>query len=337
MERSEANGAPPIVAIMGPTATGKTAVAMIVAAAVSGEIISADSMAVYRGMDVGTAKPTAAQRALAPFHLLDVADPDEQFTVGRFVGLAKSALRDIRARGNRPLVVGGTGLYIRALLEDFGLTATPANQEVRRRLELQAAESGTQFLHNRLAGLDPAAAARIHENDLKRIVRALEVIEVSGGRLSDRHNLDAQLRQRRGARKFVLHAARDELYERIDARVDSMIGGGLEKEVVALMARGYSTAHSPLRSIGYKEMIAYLNGETDLEAAIQAIKQNTRRFAKRQLTWFRTEPDATWIDVAGKAPAEVAGTILEHLGEEPNCVHSVPLFGGRELNEQTPT
>jgi len=305
--------AAPIIAIVGPTATGKTATGVLVAQALDGEIISADSMAVYRGMDIGTAKPTPEERAAVRFHLIDVADPGEPFHVARFKELAEAALSDIRARGRRPLVVGGTGLYVRALLEDFGLTETAADPVLRAALETEANAHGVPALHARLAGVDPVAAARIHPNDRVRIVRALEVYERTGVPISAQQAQDAARRRRRSARKFALTAPREELYRRIDARVEAMIAAGLLEEVKRLLARGYTSAQAPLRSLGYKEMVAYLQGEGDLPTAIQTIKQNTRRFAKRQLTWFRADPELVWVDVGGLSAAQAATAILQRL------------------------
>ena len=303
---------PPIIAIMGPTATGKTLVAAVVARALGGEIISVDSMAVYRGMDVGTAKPDPEERGTVPFHLIDVADPDDPFNVARYKELADTELAAIRERGRRPIVAGGTGLYIRALLEGFGLTTTPPDKELRHELEIEAKVGGTARLHEKLRNLDPGAASKIHGNDKVRIIRALEVCIRTGSQISTQHVLDARRRRPLNAVKFGLTAGREELNRRIDARVDQMIARGLEGEVRNLIGRGYGPTLS-MRSLGYKEISAYIAGEIDLPAAVQAIKQNTRRFAKRQLTWFRAEKDLTWIDVEGKTPPEIATEIIAQL------------------------
>jgi len=305
--------APTLLAIVGPTATGKTAVGVHLAERLGGEIISADSMAVYRGMDIGTAKPNAGERAAAPFHLLDVAQPDEPFSVAQFKHHAEQALTAIAARGHRALLVGGTGLYVRALLEGFGLTETPADMSLRTALNEQAERDGSPALHARLAEVDPRAASRIHPNDRVRIVRALEVFERTGVPMSVQQERDARTRTKRHALKFALTADRDELYRRIDERVDAMVRDGLEDEVRGLLAAGYSTELSPMRSLGYKEMVAFIEGDCDKEAAIQAIKQNTRRFAKRQLTWFRSDPDLEWIDVRGMSPQAIAERVLGRL------------------------
>jgi tRNA dimethylallyltransferase len=303
----------PIIALVGPTATGKTEVGIRLAEALDGEIISADSQAVYRGMDIGTAKPTTEERTRILFHLLDVADPDDRFTVARFVELAEVTLSDIRERQKQPLLVGGTGLYVKALLEGFGLTSTPADLDLRARLDAESAAHGAPALHRRLAEVDPAAASKIHPNDRIRIVRALEVFERTGEPMSAQHARDADIRVRRPSIRFGLTAPREELNERIDRRVDSMVLRGLVEEVQELLRRGYTSRNPPLRSLGYNEICGVLAGETTLTAAIEEIKRNTRRFAKRQLTWFRADPEIHWIDVMHKSGEQVADEILFHL------------------------
>jgi tRNA dimethylallyltransferase len=303
----------PVIAIVGPTATGKTDTAIHLAMALNGEIISADSMAVYRGMDIGTAKPNAKDREAVPFYLLDAADPDEPFSAARFKTLAEEALAVIRERGHQPLVVGGTGLYVRVLLDDFGLTQTPANPALRARLNAEAQEQGTPVLHARLAEADPQAAERIHPNDRVRIVRALEVLELTGIPISVQQAEDAARRRPRLSRKFGLTLPRDALYWRIDRRVDAMIAAGLEEEVRRLLARGFSPTLTSLQSLGYKEMVAYLQGECDFQTAVEAIKQNTRRFAKRQMTWFRADPEIVWVDVENLTPTQAAEIIRTRL------------------------
>jgi tRNA dimethylallyltransferase len=306
-------GETPVIAIVGPTATGKTETAIHLARAIDGEIISADSMAVYRGMDIGTAKPSAKDREAVPFYLLDVADPDEPFSVARFKTLAEEALAAISGRGHQPLLVGGTGLYVRVLLDDFGLTRTPADPALRARLNAQAQELGTPALHARLAAADPQAAARIHPNDRVRIVRALEVLELTGIPISVQQAEDAQRRKPRPCRKFGLTLPREALYRRIDRRVEAMIAAGLEEEVRRLLARGFSPVLSPLQSLGYRQMVAYLQGECDFQTAVETIKQDTRRFAKRQMTWFRADPEIVWIDVESLTPAQAAQWIRSRL------------------------
>lgn len=303
----------PIIAIMGPTATGKTDVGIAVAKAVNGEIISADSMAVYTGMDIGTAKPDTEAQSRIQFHLLDIAEPDEPFHVSRFRELALEALKQIDERGKKPLLVGGTGLYVRALLDGFGLTQTPANPLLRESLNREAEEIGAPALHTRLATLDPVAAGRIHPNDRVRIVRALEVYQVTGRPLSEQQAEDAAQRQKLPSVKFGLRATSDELARRIDARVDRMMELGLVREVQNLLDKGFGSSLPPLGGLGYKETITYLSGDCSLEQSTEEIKRNTRRFAKRQMTWFRAEPDLIWIDVDAKTVAQITGEILSTL------------------------
>ncbi len=303
----------PILAILGPTATGKTEVGIRLAEALGGEIISADSLAVYRGLDIGTAKPDSIERARIPFHLIDVSDPDAPFTVARFKALAEEALRGIRARGRRPLLVGGTGLYVKALLEDYGLTSTPGNPAIRERLDSEAAERGSPALHERLAKVDSSAAAKIHPNDRVRIVRALEVYERTGVPISVQQARDAENRSPCACIKFALSAARETLYARIDRRVDAMLAHGLVDEVRGLLEGGYPDSLPPLRSLGYKEICAYLRGDTDLDTAVSEIKLNTRRFAKRQWTWFRADHEIIWIDVEHRSTEQVAAVVLSHM------------------------
>jgi tRNA dimethylallyltransferase len=261
---------------------------------VGGEIVSADSRQVYRYLDVGTAKPDAVDRARVPHHLLDVVDPDDAFDAARFRSLALAAVRAIHARGRPAIVCGGTGLYLRALLG--GIFQGPAaSPELRARLHARELAGGPGTLHAALAAADPAAAARLHPHDLLRVVRALEVLELTGRPIS------AWQREHRfsdGAlRALVLGCARprEELAARIEGRCRAMVAGGLLEEIAALWARGYGSDLAPLRSVGYREMGAYLRGAAPREAAFAAFTRATRRLAKRQLTWFRAEPTIDWL------------------------------------------
>lgn len=309
---------PPIVAIVGPTASGKTEIGIELAERIDGEIISVDSVAVYRGFDIGTAKPDAAQRARARFHLVDVAEPDEEFNVAQYRTLAISAIKDIRRRCKRPLLVGGTGLYMRVVLDGFSLARTCADPELRASLEREADRAGTGALHARLASLDPAAAARIHPNDRVRIVRALEVIVRTGERMSDLQARDAAARRPMAAVRFGVALPRDELDRRIEQRVHTMMDAGLLDEVRSLLDRGVRPESRPMSSLGYKELVAHIRGEVGLEEAVRNIVRNTRRFARRQLTWFRADARIIWMDVLGKTPAEVAHALLNHQAVKQN-------------------
>jgi len=260
-------------------------------------------------MDIGTAKPTPAQQARVPHHLLDVAAPDEVFTVARFRRLTRAVLDDIRKRGRVPLLVGGTGLYIRAMADDLQIPEVPPQWDLRARLEeAEHAEPGS--LHRHLTAVDPAAAARIHPRNVRRVVRALEVFETTGTPISSqqRHGNTALEATRVG-----LSVDRSALYERIDARVDEQIAAGLVEEVRGLIASGYSPSLPSMQGLGYKEIVAFLNGDQSLEEAVVTLKRNTRRYAKRQFTWFRADPRIRWIDATGKSAADVAAAIAAML------------------------
>ncbi len=284
-----------VVVILGPTAVGKTAVGLRVAEQIDAEIISADSAAVYRGMDIGTAKPTAEERARVRFHLIDVADPDEPFTAAKFRELALEAMRDIQARGKRVLIVGGTGLYLRVLLHGFSLAPPPRDPAIRKRLQQEASKQGLPALYARLQQVDPRAAARIHPNDAVRIIRALEVYEMTGKPVSEwQRRAESEL----PALKFGLTLPRPLLYQRINARVDQMMAQGFLQEVRNLLSKGYNKDLPALKGLGYRHLIAYLMGEMGLEEAVALWKRDTRRFAKRQMTWFRREPGVHWLDAS---------------------------------------
>ncbi len=305
----------PII-ILGPTAVGKTDVAIELAAHIGGEIVNADSVQVYIGMDIGTAKPGKQQRDETPFHLLDVVRPDEEFSVSEWKRRAETAITNIVTRNRRPIICGGTGLYIRAFAEDWSLAQTPADPEIRNSLKAEAEREGMQGLHAYLAKVDPVAANRLHPNDMVRIIRAIEVYTLTGKSITEHLLRDRQGRRpARRAIKIGLSMPREALYERINSRVDHMIGYGLEAEVRGLLENGYSPDLRPMRSLGYKEICDYLCGNIDRQTAIETIKLNTRRFSKRQMTWFRPDADIRWIDVSGFSSAKVATTALNLIQE----------------------
>jgi tRNA dimethylallyltransferase len=287
-----------IAVVAGPTASGKTSLAVALARRLGGEIVNADSQQVYRGLDVGTAKPTPEERAAAPHHLLDVAEPGEGMDAARFVSLADAAIAGVAARGRVPIVAGGTGLYLRALLH--GVVAAPGRDPaLRARLEEEAARLGRSALHARLAALDPAAAARIRPNDLVRIVRALEI--VAGGRLpSELHAGHAFRPDRYDALLFALDPPRADLHARIEARVREMFAGGLLDEARALLDRR-GAAPLPRLPIGYAEAAACVRGELPLEEAIRRVQAAHRRYARRQIVWLRGERGVEWV----RPPADV--------------------------------
>jgi tRNA dimethylallyltransferase len=289
--------------IVGPTGTGKSRLAMQIADRFGGaiEIVNADSRQFYRGMDIGTAKPSPEDRRRTAHHLIDVRDPDQPLDVAEFAKMARDAIADIAARGRFPMVVGGSGLYLRVIR--VGIFEGPrASGEIRRRLGVVADERGVEFLHERLRQVDPAGANRIGVNDLYRIVRALEVFELTGETISAH-----QGRHRFGepsgydALTVGLEIDRKKLYATIDERFDAMIGAGFVEEVRALIARGHSPERPPLSTIGYKQVAAHLRAEMTLAEAIALAKRDSRRLAKRQLTWFRRESDIVWLDPKGGA------------------------------------
>lgn len=293
-ERPGAGTRPRVGFIVGPTGSGKTALALEVAERIGAEILNADSRQLYRGMDIGTAKPSPEERRRVAHHLIDVRWPDEPVDVAAFVAMAREAIADIAGRGRRILVVGGSGLYLRVLRGGI-FSGPPASPELRRELEALAAERGIGFLHDRLAEVDAAAASRIQRNDLYRIVRALEVYRLTGVPISVH-----QQRHRFAAGEYEtltvgIDVERKRLYEAIERRFDAMLEAGLVDEVRALLARGYNPDRPPLSTIGYREIAAFLRGEMEFQEAVEAAKRESRRLAKRQLTWFRREPEILWV------------------------------------------
>jgi tRNA dimethylallyltransferase len=285
----------PLVVICGPTASGKTALALDLAARFAMEIISADSRQVYRGMNIGTAKPTPEELARVPHHLIDVVGPEEPFTAADFSHLGWEAIHDIRARGRLPLLVGGTGLYIRALT--VGLLDAPSEcREIRRELLEKEVVGGEGTLHRLLRETDPVLAARLHPRDRVRIVRALEVYRLTGNRLSELQENHGFSERPFRLLNIGLSADREELYRRIDLRVEKMIAEGLIEEVQNLLTNGFSPGLKALQTIGYRESILYLQGEVDLAETVFQIQRNTRRYSKRQLTWFRKDTSIIWVD-----------------------------------------
>jgi len=294
--------------VVGPTGVGKTAIAHELARLTDGEIVSADSRLFYRMMDIGTAKPTAEMRREIRYHLIDILNPDEIYTCKRFEIDARRTVEEILARDKLPLVVGGSGLYVRALTAGIfdGPNAQPA---LRERLWEEARTRGGQWLWKRLQTIDPSKAAQTEPTNIVRLVRALEVYEITGKPMSE---LEASARPfARSHLRIGLSRQRHELYALIDTRVDEMMSQGLLEEVKALIEKGYGRSQVLRRSLGYREMLEYLDGKLSLDRAVALIKRNTRRFAKRQMTWFRKESDILWLDITGEMdPHPVARTIL---------------------------
>jgi tRNA dimethylallyltransferase len=290
---------PKILVICGPTASGKSELSLELARKLNGEIVNADSMQVYRGMDIGTAKPTPEQRAEIPHHLIDVADPDQSFSAADFAETAGEVIRDISSRGKRTIVVGGTGLYIRALLK--GLVDSPGDTgEVRQELRTEARERGNQAMLEELRRVDPELAEQIHPNNLVRIIRALEVFRLTRIPLSRYQQEHAFSNEGYQSLQIAIRVDRATLYQRIDGRVERMLADGLLDEVRHLLASGYTPEMKAMRSIGYKETIAHLGGASDLDEAIRLIKRNSRHYAKRQLTWFNADNDILWLEYPAK-------------------------------------
>jgi tRNA dimethylallyltransferase len=288
---------PLIILLAGPTGVGKTDCAIELALQLGGEIINADSMQVYRRMEIGTAKPGPAQRALVPQYLLDVVDPDEPFDAGHYLQLVQPVIEALHGRGKLPLVVGGTGLYMKVLTR--GICPVPPSDPTVKRQLLQELESfGPARLHKDLLKVDPESARRIHSNDRQRIVRALEVFRVTGKPLSHwqaGHGFREPLYR---ALKLFLFRPREELYRRIDARVETMMAEGFLDEVRGLLAQGYGPRLKPMQSLGYRQLVRHLQGECSLPEAVNEIQRDTRRYAKRQITWFRADPEFVWCSPA---------------------------------------
>ena len=286
----------PLIVLTGPTAVGKTKLSIALAKAVNGEIISADSMQVYRYMDVGSAKITPDEMDGVPHHLVDVLDPTEDFNIVLFQQLAKKSMEEIYAKGRIPILVGGTGFYIQALTRDIDFTQSEQDDSYRQELETLAAEKGNTFLHDMLASVDPKSAKDIHENNVKRVIRALEFYKQNGTRISEHNEEQKEHVSPYNLAYFVLNAPRPLLYERIDARVDEMLKNGLVEEVKTLQRMGCHRGMVSMQGLGYKEILAWLEGEYPYDEAVRILKRDTRHFAKRQLTWFRREGEVTWVD-----------------------------------------
>lgn len=303
----------PILIIAGPTAVGKTEASLLLARERGAEIVSADSMQIYRGMDIGTAKPTPEQRRLVYHHLIDIVDPAQPYSVGDYLRDARNAIEGILKSGGTPIVVGGTGLYIRALMKGL-LHGPPADLELRERLLRKEADNGEGTLYADLARHDPQAAIKIHPNDLRRTVRALEVFLLRDRKLSDLQREHAFQDQPYIFQLLFLVRGRSELYPRIEQRVDEMIAEGLEDEVKGLMLKGYSRDLISMQALGYSHFIEYFSNRASYGETVELLKRDTRRFAKRQFTWFRREPDARWVDITGAAsPQEIVARIKKSI------------------------
>ena len=299
-----------LIILTGPTAVGKTALSIGLAKAVNGEIISADSMQVYRKMDIGTAKITAAEMQGVRHHLIDILDPGEDFNVVLFKEYALKAMEGIYSRGRIPIVVGGTGFYIQALLYDIDFEENDNDMSYREELQNLASLHGNSYIHDMLAKVDPESAKKIHENNVKRVIRALEFYKKTGTKISEHNEAESQKESPYNFEYFVLCDDRAKLYDKIDRRIDIMLEDGLVDEVRGLVAEGYDRSLVSMQGLGYKEIIDYLQGRCSFDEAVYTLKRDTRHFAKRQITWFKREKHVTWVN---KNEYESEADILEYM------------------------
>jgi len=289
---------PRLLILVGPTAVGKTALSLALAKRYNGEILSADSMQIYRGMDIGTAKIRPEEMAGIPHYGLDLVDPDETYTVAQFQSYADAVIRDIHARGKLPIVAGGTMLYVKSLTDHLDFTEVREDPAFREELMRFAATAGNELLHKQLQDVDPVSAAKLHPNDVKRVIRALEVHRVTGRPMSQSYQEHPATPKYKHALVGLNLDDRERLYERINHRVDLMMEQGLLQEVAGLLAHGYHRDLQSMKAIGYKEIVDHLTGRLTYEDAVEAVKQGSRRYAKRQLSWWRQEPRVHWFDVS---------------------------------------
>ena len=305
----------PLIILTGPTAVGKTKASIGLAKALGGEIISADSMQVYKEMYIGSAKIRPEEMEGVPHYLVDELEPHEEFHVVRFQQMAKQAMEKIYANGHIPIVVGGTGFYIQALLYDIDFTENDGDTQYREKLEQFANEHGAEALHEKLREVDPESAEAIHANNVKRVIRALEFYEQTGTKISEHNETERQKESPYNFVYFVLNDERANLYERINRRVDLMIEEGLVEEVRSLKNKGYTKDMVSMQGLGYKEIFEYLDGDISLDEAVYKIKRDTRHFAKRQITWFKREKQVIWIDKkeCNYDEIKVLDVMMEHL------------------------
>ena len=311
---------PPLIILTGPTAVGKTALSIALAKAVNGEIISADSMQVYRHMDIGTAKIKPEEMQGVPHHLIDYCEPSEEFHVVRFATDAKKCIEEIYERGHIPIIAGGTGFYIQAVLYGIDFGENDGNMAYREELEKKAAEFGAEWLHNELRKVDEKAAESIHPNNVKRVIRALEYWKQTGEPISAHNEREKEKESPYHAAYFVLNDDRTKLYARIDERIDEMLAEGLIEEVQKLADMGYDTSYVSMQGLGYKEILAYLAGKCTLDEAVYILKRDTRHFAKRQLTWFKREKEVIWLDKQQYPSTELLLEAILHILKEKNIL-----------------
>ncbi|MGP4067961.1 tRNA (adenosine(37)-N6)-dimethylallyltransferase MiaA [Halobacillus sp. B29] len=302
---------PLVISVVGPTAVGKSKLGVEIAKRFGGEVISGDSMQIYKSMDIGTAKVTEQEMQGIPHHLVDIKEPDESFSVAEFQNKVQSLIRTISSRGNVPVIVGGTGLYIQATLYNFNFSEEKRDEQVIKRLEKEASEYGMEALYQRLRSVDPEQAEKVHPNNERRVLRALEVYETTGKVMSD---YQKQQSNESPFRPLILglEMEREELYNRINRRVDQMVEEGLIAEVKRLYDKGYEHTQA-MKAIGYKEFLPYFNGEYSLDRAVELLKRNSRRYAKRQYTYFRNKMNVRWYSISERGYEEKIETILNDL------------------------
>jgi tRNA dimethylallyltransferase len=301
---------PRVLVVTGPTASGKTSAALEVCLRLGGELVSADSMQVYRGMDIGTAKSILEERKGVPHHLIDVIDPNCPFSVADYALLARAAIREVLERGRIPVVCGGTGQYVSALVDELTFHSSPPDEIVRKRLHSEAESLGNDAMLERLRLIDPESAARLHPNDRRRILRALEIHESTGRTLSEMNRLSHPAEKEFDFKTFVLNPDKETLYQRCDQRVDLMLEMGLLDEIERLIAQGVSPTAQSMQAIGYKQLLEFRAGKSTLPESIEQVKKATRNYAKRQLTWFRGLKEASWIQSDPTSPSGIPVRIL---------------------------
>lgn len=304
----------PLVVIIGPTAIGKTSLSVDLALKIDGEIISGDSMQVYRYMDIGTAKIKCEEMLGVPHHLINIKNPHDAFSTADFQELARGKIREVSQRGKIPILVGGTGLYIQSVIDPYEFTPQEGVDEYRKELLLFAEQNGNEYLHRKLVEVDPEGAQRIHLNDTKRIIRALEYYKFTGKPISGNTRAKENLKSIYDLLMFGLIMNRTELYQRINERVDIMMKQGFLEEVENLIERGFTPDLPSMQGLGYKQLCSYLQGEYDFDIAVELIKRDTRRFAKRQLTWFRRDPRIIWFDLDKNDRDEILFKIVAIIG-----------------------
>jgi tRNA dimethylallyltransferase len=289
LKESEEKKLPPLLVILGATASGKTDLSIKISKKYDGEVISTDSRQIYKYMDIGTAKVTKEEMKGVPHYMLDVVLPDEEFTLADFVDQAKKHIKDIHERGKLPILAGGTGLYIRAICENYNIPRIPPDEKLRKKLQKEIEKKGAEYMHDKLKKLDPSAAKKIHPNNLRYVIRAIEIAK------SGRKTEELKGKSEYNVLKFGIEWSRKKLYERINTRAAKQIENGLIEETKGLLERGYDRSLSSMSSLGYPEMISYIKGERTLEEALKVLQKNTRNYAKRQITWFHKESDVIWL------------------------------------------